>query len=148
MLHHHQTFLALALLSSILSVALVINTYFLITPPPPYDAPVHLVGGFDAFGNPVKKTNRDGFMPAIPQMVDPTKRPPPTADPGSTETPAAVQADADWRSILMFVQEHPEKAPAFLADMKAKFFDADCGLKQPRIDFANLATSYQPIFSL
>jgi hypothetical protein len=108
------------------------------TPPPP----------FDAFGNPVKKTNRDGFMPTIPRMVDPTNRPPPSTDPASAETPAAVQADADWRSILTFVQEHPEKAPAFLADMKAKFFDADCALKQPRIDFANLASSYQPIFSL
>jgi len=135
MIHHRRTFLFLALLSTLLSVALVANTYFFMTPPPPFDRS--------------NGTNeKDGFMPAIPQMVDPTKRPPPSTDPGSTETPAAVQADADWRSILTFVQEHPEKAPAFLADMKAKFFDADCGIKQPRIDFANLANSYQPIFSL
>ena len=90
----------------------------------------------------------ESFMPAIPQMVDPTKRPAVVADPTNTETPAGIQADADWRSILTFVQEHPEKAPAFLADMKAKFFSNDCALKQPRIDFANLASSYQPIFSL
>ncbi len=135
MIHHWRTFLVLALLSTLLSVALVANTYFFMTPPPPFDT----TNG---------KTNRDGFLAGIPQMVDPTKRPPPSTDPASAETPAAVQADADWRSILTFVQEHPEKAPAFLADMKAKFFDADCSLKQPRIDFANLANSYQPIFSL
>jgi hypothetical protein len=139
MFHHRRTFLFLALLSTLLSVALVANTYFFRTPPPPFDT---------SNGKNEKGNIGESFMPAIPQMVDPTKRPPPAADPGSTETPAAVQADADWRSILTFVQEHPEKAPAFLADMKAKFFDADCGIKQPRIDFANLANSYQPIFSL
>lgn len=138
---HKHLLVFLALVASALSIALVVNSYFLTTPPPP----------FDAFGNPIGKTEREeAFLAGIPQMVDPTKRPATTAsaDPTSVETPAAIQADADWRSILNFVQEHPEKAPAFLADMKAKFFSDDCTLKQPRIDFANLASSYQPIFSL
>ena len=134
MIHHYKTFIALAALASLLSVTLVVNAYFLKRPPPPFDT--------------FKATGRESFLAGIPQMIDPTKRPPPSADAANAETPAAVQADADWRSILAFVQQNPEKAPAFLADMKAKFFDAACTIKQPRIDFANLADSYQPIFSL
>jgi hypothetical protein len=124
MLYRNKLFLVLAALTALLSVTLVLRIYVW------------------------NETDREGFL-TIPRVGEPVATTPKTtsATAPTTDTPEGVQADADWRSILEYVQKNPDKAAPFLADMKAKFFDASCGIKQPRIDFAHLADSYQPIFS-
>jgi hypothetical protein len=121
MLVRNKLFLVLAGLTALLSVTLFVRIY-------------------------VWPLQTDGFL-TIPRTVELSATPPPAKDPGSMESPEGVQADANWRAILEYVQKNPDKAAPFLADMKAKFFDPSCGLKQPRIDFAHLGDSYQPIFT-
>ena len=118
MLYRNKLFLLLAGLTALLSVTLFVRIYVFPAPEP--------------------------FL-TVPRVGDVSMTPPPKA--ASDETPEGVQADANWRAILEYVQKNPDKAAPFLADMKAKFFDPSCGLKQPRIDFAHLADSYQPIFT-
>ena len=118
MLYRNKLFLLLAGLTALLSVTLFVRIYVL----------------------PVTEP----FL-TVPRVGDVSMTPPTKA--ASDETPEGVQADANWRAILEYVQKNPDKAAPFLADMKAKFFDPSCGLKQPRIDFAHLADSYQPIFT-
>lgn len=55
--------------------------------------------------------------------------------------------NGNWRAILDYVSANPEKAQVFIADVKEKFFGDDCQLKQPRIDFQNLANTYRPVFT-
>lgn len=121
MLVRNKLFLVLAGLTALLSVTLFVRIY--VWPP-----------------------QTDGFL-TIPRTGELSATPPPAKDPGSIESPEGVQADANWRAILEYVQKNPDKAAPFLADMKTKFFDPSCGLKQPRIDFAHLGDSYQPIFT-
>jgi hypothetical protein len=123
MLYRNQLFLVLVGLTTLLSVTLVLRIYVW------------------------KSNEKEGFL-TVPQVgVDPMAKQAKPTSPTATDTPEGVQADANWRAILEYVQKNPDKAPAFLADMKAKFFDPSCGLKQPRIDFEHLADSYQPIFT-
>ncbi len=123
MLYRNKLFLLLAGLTALLSVTLFVRIYI-------WPAP-----------------NHESFL-TIPRVGELSVTPSSTADAkATTETPEGVQADANWRAILEYVQKNPDKAAPFLADMKAKFFDPSCGLKQPRIDFAHLADSYQPIFT-
>lgn len=125
MLYRNKLFLLLASLTAILSVTLVLRIY-------------------------VWNTNDEGFLnvPRVGEVAVPGSATTSDASGSSaTDTPEGVQADANWRAILEYVQKNPTKAAPFLADMKAKFFDTSCGIKQPRIDFAHLADSYQPIFT-
>ena len=122
MLYRNKLFLVLAGLTALLSVTLLLRIY--------------------VWGLP----NEEGFL-TIPRMGDLSLTPPSKPNPAMTETPEGVQADANWRAILEYVQKNPDKAAPFLADMKNKFFDSSCGIKQPRIDFEHLADSYQPIFT-
>ena len=62
------------------------------------------------------------------------------------QDPAVDQANVNYRSVLQFVQNNPEKSFKFIDDLKAKFFDESCKIKQPRIDFSQLAATYQPVF--
>ncbi len=118
MLYRNNLFLVLTGLTAILSVTLFLRIYIW--------------------------NEKEGFL-TIPRMGgDPMT---PVSSTAMKETPEAVQADADWRAILTYVQKNPDKAAPFLADMKNKFFDSSCGIKQPRIDFEHLADSYQPIFT-
>jgi hypothetical protein len=52
-----------------------------------------------------------------------------------------------WRSILNYLSKNPEKALPLIQDMRDKFFEPSCQLKQPSIPFNQLADTYQPIFS-
>jgi hypothetical protein len=62
------------------------------------------------------------------------------------DTAAIDQANVNYRSLLQFVEANPDRSFKFIADLKTKFFDDSCKIKQPRIDFANLAATYQPVF--
>ena len=77
----------------------------------------------------------------------------PTIDPSAAPSKAATEnsaaraeANVNYRSLLKYVQENPASAFTFLADLKSKFFDESCQLKQPRIDFASLEAEYRPVF--
>jgi hypothetical protein len=52
-----------------------------------------------------------------------------------------------WRSLLQYLEKHPENAHILLNDMKQKFFQPTCEFKQPSIDFTKVAEEYRPIFS-
>lgn len=54
--------------------------------------------------------------------------------------------NTNWRSILDYVSQNPDKSFLFIADIKDKFFEETCSIKQPRIDFANLVNDYRPVF--
>lgn len=54
--------------------------------------------------------------------------------------------NANWRSILEYLSQNPDKSFTFIADIKDKFFDDSCSIKQPRIDFTNLVNEYRPVF--
>jgi hypothetical protein len=131
MAYRNQLFLVLAGLTALLSVTLFLRIY---------------VWDSTQSDQMDKKNKKEGFL-TIPRVgVDPmTPHPKPPVT--ETETPEGVQADANWRAILEYVQKNPDKAAPFLADMKTKFFNSSCGIKQPRIDFEHLAESYQPIFT-
>ena len=123
MLYRNQLFLVLVGLTTLLSVTLVLRIYVW------------------------NSNEKEGFL-TVPQVgIDPMAKQAKPTSPTATDTPDGVQADANWRAILEYVQKNPDKAAPFLADMKTKFFDPSCGLKQPRIDFEHLADSYQPIFT-
>ena len=79
--------------------------------------------------------------PQLP-VIDPTAPPPAAA---KTDQKAA-EANVNYRSVLKYLQENPANAFTFLADVKAKFFDDSCRLKEPRIDFAKLEAEYRPVF--
>ncbi len=130
MLYRNKLFLVLAGLTAILSVTLVMRIYVW--------------------------NGAEGFLtiPRVGDVAVPGAAPAASASASAsaatttpTDTPDGVQADANWRAILEYVQKNPDKAAPFLADMKAKFFDSACGIKQPRIDFAHLGDTYQPIFT-
>lgn len=77
----------------------------------------------------------------------------PTIDPSATPSKAAAEnsaaraeANVNYRSLLKYVQDNPASAFTFLADLKSKFFDESCRLKEPRIDFASLEADYRPVF--
>jgi hypothetical protein len=53
----------------------------------------------------------------------------------------------NWRIMLKYMSDNPEKAMPFITDVKSKFFSDTCELKQPKIDYANLMDSYRPVFT-
>lgn len=90
-----------------------------------------------------QKATREPYMnyPQLP-VIDPTSPPPAAA---KTDQKAA-EANVNYRSVLKYIQDNPANAFTFLADVKAKFFDDSCRLKEPRIDFASLEADYRPVF--
>ena len=92
------------------------------------------------------KRHEEGFAPAPAPAPAPV---PMTAIPKSSSDAKAraTTLNGYWREILQWLSENPTSAIPFIADIKEKFFADDCGIKQPRIDFANLAASYRPVFS-
>ena len=93
---------------------------------------------------------RESYMnyPQLP-MIDPSADDSKAVNPAKAATAAsqkAAEANVNYRSLLKYVQENPASAFTFLADLKSKFFDESCQLKQPRIDFASLEADYRPVF--
>jgi len=74
---------------------------------------------------------RDSFI-NYPQQVDPL------AKPQSTDMAGVSEANNNYASILMFIQQNPSKSIKFIEDIKQKFFDNSCKVK-PNIDFNNIA---------
>lgn len=52
--------------------------------------------------------------------------------------PDASVANNNYASILMFLQKNPAKSVKFIADIKQKFFNDDCTVKD-NIDFKTIA---------
>lgn len=65
-----------------------------------------------------------------PQQVNPSA--PVKSDPD------AAAANNNYASILMFLQKNPAKSVKFISDIKQKFFNDDCTVKN-NIDFNNIA---------
>lgn len=71
----------------------------------------------------------DSFI-NYPQQVNPSA--PVKSD------PAVNTANNNYASLMLFLQKNPVKSTGFLADIKSKFFDDSCTVKN-NIDFPNLA---------
>ena len=52
--------------------------------------------------------------------------------------PDAAAANNNYASILMFLQKNPAKSVKFISDIKQKFFNDACTVKD-NIDFPNIA---------
>ena len=102
-----------------------------------------IIGGLLLLVAMAAKLPSEPYMnyPQLP-VIDPTGPPPAAA---KTDQKAA-EANVNYRSVLKYLQENPANAFTFLADVKAKFFDNSCRLKEPRIDFAKLEAEYRPVF--
>lgn len=62
--------------------------------------------------------------------------PNPLAKPVSN--PEATSANNDYADILMYIQNNPPKSLRFIEDIKQKFFEDSCKIKD-NIDFKNIA---------
>ena len=76
------------------------------------------------------RRSTDSFM-NYPQQVDPKA---PVA-----ENPDIAAANNNYVSLLMFIKNNPSKSGKFIADIKQKFFNEECQVKN-YIDFNNMAT--------
>ena len=73
----------------------------------------------------------------------------PTIPAGSDNATASKldTLNANWRAILQYLSENPQKAAPFILDVREKFFNVDaCPIKTPRIDFKMLPDLYRPVF--
>jgi hypothetical protein len=77
----------------------------------------------------VSSTQRDSFI-NYPQQVNPTAKISSNAD--------ETTANNNYASILMFLQKNPSKSGKFIADIKSKFFNDSCTVRD-NIDFPNIA---------
>jgi hypothetical protein len=75
-------------------------------------------------------TNRRETFINYPQQVDPAGKP--------SSDPEAATANNNYASILMFLQKNPAKSVKFIKDVKQKFFNDSCTIKDD-IDFNNIA---------
>ena len=101
-----------------------------------------IIGGLLLLAVIASRRKQEPYMnyPQLP-VIDPT------ASPAAAKTDQkAAEANVNYRSVLKYLQENPANAFTFLADVKAKFFDDSCRLKEPRIDFAKLEAEYRPVF--
>jgi len=72
---------------------------------------------------------RDSFI-NYPQQVNPSST--------IKSNPEANTANNNYASILMFLQKNPAKSVKFISDIKQKFFNDSCTVKN-NIDFNNIA---------
>jgi hypothetical protein len=77
----------------------------------------------------VSSKQRDSFI-NYPEQVNPDAKIPSNAD--------ATTANNNYASILLFMQNNPAKSGKFIADIKTKFFNDTCTVKD-NIDFPNIA---------
>ena len=82
--------------------------------------------------------HRDSFI-NYPQQVDPLAKPQTEGSLWQKTSIAGVsEANNNYASILMFIQNNPSNSIKFIEDIKQKFFDDSCKVK-PSIDFNNIA---------
>jgi hypothetical protein len=85
----------------------------------------------------LRNRSSDSFV-NYPQQVDPNAP--------ITENPDIANANNNYASLLMFIKSNPSKSAKFISDMKQKFFEDSCQVKN-YIDFNNIASfSEGPIF--
>ena len=77
----------------------------------------------------VTSKNRDYFI-NYPQQVNPTAP--------IKSNPEANTANNNYASILMYIQKNPASSIKFISDIKQKFFNDSCTVKD-NIDFNNIA---------
>lgn len=77
----------------------------------------------------ILRNNRDSFI-NYAQQVDPSAKP--------KSNPEVDSANNNYASILMYIQKYPLKSTQFIQDIKQKFFDSSCQVKN-NIDFSNIA---------
>jgi hypothetical protein len=76
---------------------------------------------------------REGFVDLIPSSS------------ATTKTGQGDQMNANWRSILTYLQQNPQNSSAFLEYLQNTFFEGKtCSVKA--INFSNLADTYTPLF--
>jgi hypothetical protein len=64
----------------------------------------------------------------------------------TTKTGEGDQMNANWRQILMYLQQNPQNSTAFLQYLQNTFFEGStCTVKA--IDFRHLADTYTPLFT-
>lgn len=80
----------------------------------------------------ISSKHRDSFI-NYPQQVDPLAKPQTIA----TAT-GASEANNNYASILMYIQNNPAKSIKIIEDIKQKFFDDTCKVRT-NIDFGNIA---------
>lgn len=62
----------------------------------------------------------------------------PNIDTNIVSNPEAENANNSYASILLFLQNNPSQSAKFISDIKTKFFNESCTVKN-NIDFNNLA---------
>ena len=77
----------------------------------------------------IMSNKRDSFI-NYPQQVNPNA--------SVKSNPEANTANNNYASILMFLQKNPSNSVKFIADIKQKFFNDGCTVKDT-IDFNNIA---------
>jgi len=76
----------------------------------------------------------EGFVDAVPSSS------------ATTKTNDGLKMNANWRQILMYLQQNPQNSAAFLQYLQSTFFEgATCSVKA--IDFSHLADTYTPLFT-
>ena len=103
----------------------------------------------------ISVNNRDNFI-NYPQSINPTTADTATTATATTATTATTAATAattaattaanqdvttannNYASILIFIQNNPQKSVNFISDIKQKFFNDDCTVKST-IDFSTIA---------
>lgn len=75
-------------------------------------------------------TNTYDYFVNYPQVVDPTSTP--------KSDQEANAANNNYASILMYIQSHPSKSINFISDIKQKFFNNSCTVKDD-INFNTIA---------
>jgi hypothetical protein len=78
-------------------------------------------------------SNYKEYFINYPEQVDPTAPIQPTSDASD-----ASEVNNNYASVLLFLKNNPSKSGKFIADIKNKFFDKSCSVKN-NIDFPNLA---------
>lgn len=88
------------------------------------------------------------FTPIVPDLSGMT---PLTKTSTSSSAPPVIgevpELNGCWRKILGYMQTNPEKSMPIINFMKTQFFNSQCGIRQPRIEFEKLSDQYQPIFT-
>jgi hypothetical protein len=73
--------------------------------------------------------HRESFV-NYPEQVDPQAP--------IKSNPDIDAANNNYASLLMFIKSNPSKSTTFIKDIKQKFFNKDCSVKDD-IDFNNIA---------
>ena len=89
---------------------------------------LNLLLGVILIGLLISKTNE--YFTNYPQQVNPLAAP--------TNSSASAAANNNYAALLMYIKNNPSNSIKFIQDIKQKFFDSTCNVKNI-IDFKNIA---------